>query len=219
MIFVNFKTYKNGSGERAVVLVKIMGNVAASTQIKIIPVVQLIDLRSVVSVTKLEVWVQKIDPISYGAHTGAALPEEVVNAGARGTFLNHSENKIQEFEDLRTSIEKARQVGLKTLLFSSSLQELERNTALKPDFLAYEPPELVGSTETSVATAQPEIIAKAVVIAKNAGVPLVVGAGINSQNDVRKSLQLGAVGVAVATDVVKATKPREELMDLTEGFK
>jgi len=30
---------------------------------------------------------------------------------------------------------------------------------------------------------------------------------------------LGAVGVAVATDVVKAEDPKKELLDLAEGFK
>jgi thiamine monophosphate synthase len=32
-------------------------------------------------------------------------------------------------------------------------------------------------------------------------------------------LELGAVGVAVASGVVKADNPREKLLDLTEGFK
>ena len=90
--------------------------------------------------------------------------------------------------------------------------------SLNPDFLAYEPPELIGGT-ISVATSQPEIIAKASVITKEAGIPLIVGAGINSCNDVKKSLEFGAVGVAVASDVIKSSNPRDELMDLTEGFK
>jgi thiamine monophosphate synthase len=37
--------------------------------------------------------------------------------------------------------------------------------------------------------------------------------------DVKKSLELGAVGVAVATAVVKATDPKAKLLELTEGFK
>jgi len=77
----------------------------------------------------------------------------------------------------------------------------------------------VGSTTTSVAEAQPEVISQAEEIARSAGLPLIVGAGIHNLSDVKKSLELGAVGVAVATDVVKSADPKKELMELTEGFK
>ncbi|MFH1971535.1 MAG: triose-phosphate isomerase [Patescibacteria group bacterium] len=217
MIFLNFKTYEEASGQKALSLVSIVEDVAISSQIKIIPVVQAIDLKEVVAKTKLEVWVQKIDSVSYGAHTGSILPEEIVSAGARGTFLNHSENKITDFDLLKRTIEKAKEVDLKTLVFCSSLEELERNKTLNPDFLSYEPPELIGG-DVSVAASQPDIIAKAAVISKGVGIPLIIGAGIASQEDVKKSLELGAVGVAVASHVVKSQNPRGSLMDLTEGF-
>lgn len=218
MIFINFKTYQEASGTKALSLVSIIEDVALSSQIKIIPVVQIIDLKEIVAKTKLEVWVQKIDPVTYGANTGSILPEELALSGARGTFLNHSENKIPDFEKLKSAIEKAKEVNLKTLVFCSSLEELETNKVLNPDFLAYEPPELIGGT-VSVASSQPDIIAKAAVITKEAGIPLIVGAGVNSREDIKKSLELGAVGVAVASHIVKSQNPRGSLMDLTEGFK
>ena len=217
MIFINFKTYEEASGAKALSLVSIIEDVALSTQIKIIPVVQIIDLKEIIAKTKLEVWVQKIDPVTYGANTGSILPEELVLSGARGTFLNHSENKISDFEKLKSAIEKAKEVNLKTLVFCSSLEELEQNKVLNPDFLAYEPSELIGGT-VSVASSQPDIIAKAAVITKGSGIPLIVGAGINSREDIKKSLELGAVGVAVASHIVKSQNPRGSLMDLTEGF-
>ena len=89
---------------------------------------------------------------------------------------------------------------------------------LKPTFVSYEPPELVGSKTTSVTQAKPEIITKAVRITKEHDLPLIVGAGIKSANDVRKSLEMGAVGVAVASDIVASENPREEILDLIEGF-
>lgn len=218
MIFLNFKTYQEASGANALSLVKTVEDVALLTQIKIIPVVQTIDLKEAVSQTRLEVWVQKIDPVGYGAYTGKVIPEEITSSGARGTFLNHSEDKLENFDLLKKLVEKAKQVNLKTLIFCCSLEELEKNKSLNPDFLAYEPPELIGGT-ISVATSQPEIIAKASVVTKEAGIPLIVGAGINSRDDVKKSLEFGAVGVAVASSVIKSSNPREKLMDLTEGFK
>jgi triosephosphate isomerase len=219
MIFVNYKTFEESSGPKALALTKILEEAAHESQVKIIPVIQIIDAESVVSGTTLEVWIQHVDPVSYGAHTGWTLPEEAARIGVSGVFLNHSEHKFDNFDALRTANEKSMSANLKTLVFAGSLDELKKITALAPTYVAYEPPELVGSTTISVAEAQPEIISQATEIAKSAGLPLIVGAGIHSLNDVKKSLELGAVGVAVATDIVKAVDPKKELMDLIEGFK
>jgi len=48
---------------------------------------------------------------------------------------------------------------------------------------------------------------------------LIVGAGVHQKEDVVKSLELGAIGVAVATDIVKAQDPKKEIEDLLAGFK
>jgi len=219
MIFVNYKTYEEGSGQKAISLTKILEQVAHATQVKIIPVVQIIDAETIIAGTTLEVWIQHIDPLNYGAHTGWTLPEEAVKAGISGVFLNHSEHKFDNFDALYTANEKAMSANLKTLIFASTLDELKKICDLAPTYVAYEPADLVGSTTTSVAEAQPEIISQAAEIARGFGLPLIVGAGIHSTNDVKRSLELGAVGVAVATDIVKATDPRKELTELTEGFK
>lgn len=219
MIFVNFKTYEQGSGQKAVALTRVLEEVAHETQVKIIPVVQIIDAEAVVAGTRLEVWIQHIDPVSFGPYTGWTLPEEAVRIGIRGVFLNHSEHKFEDWGELSKAVLRCREVDLKTLVFAGDLEEFKKVLELTPILAAYEPPELIGSTETSVAKAEPETIAKASVLAKEAGIPLIVGAGINSREDVKKSLELGAVGVAVATDVVKAEDPRKELLDLAEGFR
>lgn len=218
MIFVNFKTYEQGTGVNAINLTKILEDVAHDVQVKIIPVLQAADIKEAMEISKLEVWVQHIDPVEYGAHTGGILPEGVAEDGAMGTFLNHSEHKFKNFEDLQGAVARAKKVGLKTLIFAADLEELEKICSLSPTFAAYEPPELVGSKTTSVAQSKPDIIGKAVEITKLKELPLIVGAGIKSQEDVRVSLRLGAVGVAVASDIVTAPDPKKELMDLVQGF-
>ena len=219
MIFVNYKTFEESSGPKALLLTKTLEAVAHESQVKIIPVVQIIDAENVISSTTLEVWIQHIDPISYGAHTGWVLPEEAARVGVSGVFLNHSEHKFDNFDALKTANEKAMSANLKTLIFAGNLDELKKISELSPTYVAYEPPELVGSVTTSVAEAQPAVISQAEEIARSAGLPLIVGAGIHNIHDVKKSLELGAVGVAVATDVVKAVDPKKELTELTEGFK
>lgn len=219
MIFVNYKTYEEGSGDKACDLTKIIEAVARDSQIKIIPVVQVIDLKEVIASTSLEVWVQKVDPVDFGAHTGSIVPGEVVSSGAKGTFLNHSENKITDFGVLEKTVDACRDAGLKTLIFAGDIGELKKNLEVSPDYISYEPPELVGSETTSVSASKPEVISEAVNIARDAGVPLIVGAGIKTSEDIRVGLKLGAAGFAIASSIVKSADPKKELLDLVEGYK
>jgi len=219
MLFINFKTYDEGTGKNALELIKILEEVAETSQIKIIPVVQVTDIKEAVGISKLEIWTQNVDPVSFGSHTGSILPESVLEDGAVGTFLNHSERKFQDTISLQQTIERCGQLGLKTLVFASNLEELGTVSSFNPTLVAYEPPEFIGSITTSVTSAQPDIILKAVEIAKTHNLPLIVGAGIHSREDVKKSLELGATGIAVAKDILKAEDPKKELLDLIEGFK
>lgn len=219
MIFVNFKTYSAGTGTEALKLVKILESVSHEYQIKIIPVLQASDLKEASIATTLEIWSQHVDAVEMGANTGYILPEAVFEDGAMGTFLNHSEHKFADFKDLAKANLRAKEVGLKTLIFADGIEELKKVIELKPDFVSYEPPELVGSATTSVSSAHPDIISEAANLSHGFGIPLIVGAGIHLMDDVRKSLELGAVGVAVASDIVKSEDPKKEILDLVEGFR
>lgn len=219
MIFVNYKTFEESSGERSLALTKVLEEASIESNIKIIPVVQTLDAEKVVAGTTLEVWIQHVDPVNYGAHTGWTIPDEVAKIGISGVFLNHSEHKFSDFTALSGANKKALEVGLKTLIFAGGLDELKTVAALHPTFVSYEPASLIGSTTNSVARAQPEIISQAAGIAREAGVPLIVGAGVSSMEDVKKSIELGASGVAIATAVVKAPDPKAKLLELAEGFK
>lgn len=218
MIFVNFKTYEQGTGEKGLELIKILEGVAQEKQIRIIPVVQALDIKEASEGSTLEIWAQHVDPDNFGAHTGEIIPEAVKEDGATGTFLNHSEHKFQEFERLEKAQKRSSEVGLKTLIFAGDMKELEKILTLKPTYASYEPPELVGSKTTSVAEAKPEVIARAYELCQKARTPLIVGAGIKSIEDVRTSIKLGAVGVAVASDIVKSDNPEKEVLELAEGF-
>jgi triosephosphate isomerase len=219
MLFVNFKTYKESSGGRVFDLLSNVEVAGREAGVKVVAVVQASDIREATLASSLEIWAQHVDAVEYGAHTGSVLPEAVSVDGATGTFLNHSENKFRDKKDLESAILHCRKINLKTLIFAGDLEELELVLKFKPDFVAYEPPELVGSKTTSVAEAKPEVIAQAVELAHKARIPLIVGAGIKSQKDVRISVSLGADGVAVASDIVKAKDPKKETLELLEGFK
>lgn len=220
MIFVNFKTYQEATGEKAISLAKIVKECAAETGLMIVSAVQTADLRECVQSGGGEIWAQHVDGVEFGRHTGAVLPEAVLADGAKGTFLNHSEHKfdVDSWGELELAVKRSKEVGLKTLVFGSNMDELREIAALKPDFLAYEPPDLIASKETSVAQANPDAIKEAVKIAEEVGIPLVVGAGVKSREDVQVSLSLGARGVAISSDIVLAQDPKKEIMYIAEGF-
>jgi triosephosphate isomerase len=221
MIFVNFKTYKEGTGEKAVKLAGVCEEIAKKSKIEIIPVVQVVDLYHVKHrFPKLGIWIQHLDPHPPGKYSGWTNLEAVIEAGASGTILNHSEHQIPP-GTVRQIIKRAkssdtRYKEFKILVCCKSSGQAERLAKFKPDFLAYEPPELIGSREKSVASEKPKAIANLVKMVLD--IPIIVGAGIHSQRDVEISLKMGAKGILVATDVVLAKNPKKELEDLAKGF-
>ncbi len=200
IIVINFKTYKQG--EAAIKLAKAVEKVDKN----IIVGVQASDIYEIAKTTKLKVYAQHVEYFWPGRHTGYVLPEAVKKDGAIGTFLNHSEHKLS-FKILKKTIKRCREAGLKVLVFASSLKEAKKISKLKPDYLVYEPPELVGG-KISVSKAKPELIEK---IAKKIKMPFLVGAGIHSSKDFKKALELGSSGIAVSSSICKAKNPEKKL--------
>jgi len=94
---------------------------------------------------------QHIDEIDFGKNTGFLLPESVKQAGAEATLLNHSEHRL-DFDLLKSSIERAKQAELKTVVCARDVEDAKKIAHLNPDFIAIEPPELIG-TKTSISEA------------------------------------------------------------------
>lgn len=213
MIIVNFKTYETATGEEARKLGEICRKARDETDKDIIVSPTAEDLLRLDHVD-IPVFSQHIDSADPGSHTGHTLVENVQDAGATGTLLNHSERRIPE-KDIKNAVEKARKEGLTTIVCAQSPEECEKLSKYNPDYIAYEPPELIGG-DTSVSEAQPEIIQRAV---KSSGdVPTLTGAGIKDTEDVRKSIELGCEGILVASGIIKAEEPYEELIQLTKGL-
>jgi triosephosphate isomerase len=143
--------------------------------------------------------------------------EAVVEAGAGGTLVNHSEHQVPPGTIKKVQSSKFK-VHFQIVVCAKTLGQAERLVRLKPDFLAYEPPELIGAQQASVATVQAKTIKKVVEIGKGRNVPVVVGAGIHSAEDVKISLKMGAVGILVSSYVVLAKEQKKALEELAEAF-
>ncbi|QKQ98658.1 triose-phosphate isomerase [Candidatus Nanohaloarchaea archaeon] len=211
MIIINTKAYRKGVGKDLEQLVKTCTEMVDPENL--IFSVQPEDLLRLEE-TDVEVFAQHLDPVEPGSHTGSILGEGIVEAGASGTLLNHSENRL-ESEQIKASVEKAKELGLNTVVCAQSPEECREFKEFEPDYIAFEPPELIGG-DTSVAEAEPEIIEEAV--EASAPVPALTGAGIKTAEDVSKSLEHGCEGVLVASGVVKAEKPGEAVEELVKGL-
>ncbi len=213
IIIINFKTYVKSTGENAIRLAKICEEVAFKTKTDIRICVCSTDINSVSKAVKIPVYSEHIDPEQLGKHTGAIPPEAVKAEGATGTLINHSEDKVP-FEEVSKAIIRAKEVGLKSIVCATTPEKAEDAALLKPDFVAVEPPELIGG-DISVSSAQPEIISESVKRVKERhDVPLLVGAGVKTKEDVKIALELGADGVLVASGITKAEDPKKALIGL-----
>ncbi|MCD6140544.1 MAG: triose-phosphate isomerase [Thermococcus sp.] len=214
IIAINFKTYAQATGERALKIAKAAEEVYKETGVTIVVAPQLADLYRIAQEVEIPVFAQHIDPIKPGSHTGHVLPEAVKEAGAVGTLLNHSENRMI-LADLEAAIRRAEEVGLMTMVCSNNPAVSAAVAALTPNYVAVEPPELIG-TGIPVSKAKPEVITNTVELVKkvNSGVKVLTGAGISSGEDVKKALELGTVGVLLASGVTKAKDPEKAIRDL-----
>ena len=218
IIIVNFKTYKESTGDNAIKLAEICNKIAEETKTSIAVAVQSTDIYRISRIVSIPVLSQHIDAIGFGKNTGFLLPESVKQAGAEATLLNHSEHRL-DFDLLKKSIEGAKQAELKTVVCARDVEDAKKIAHLNPDFIAVEPPELIGG-KISVSEAKPEVISDSVKLIKsiNNKIKVLCGAGIHNKDDVKKSIELGADGILVASGVVKAENQELALRDLVNGL-
>ncbi|MFX1508781.1 MAG: triose-phosphate isomerase [Promethearchaeota archaeon] len=219
LILVNLKTYKESMGDKAVALAKMAEEVSNEVGVCVALAPQFTDLQRVASSTEVPVFAQHLDAVTPGRGTGAILAEAVVEAGAIGTLLNHSERQLK-LSDLEASLGRAKEVGLKVCVCSNNQAVSGAAAALGPDFIAVEPPELIG-TGIPVSQTQPEVVTATVSTIKsinNKVIPL-CGAGISTGDDVKAALKLGTYGVLLASGVTKAKDPKKVLHDMAKHAK
>ena len=218
IILINYKTYSEATGKKAVKLSKIAEEINRETEVTIAVAPQVADLASVCNVVSIPVFAQHIDPIVPGNSTGHVLLESVKEAGAIGTLINHSERRLK-LCDIETIIARTREASMVSVVCTNNAAVSEAAAALKPDIVSLEPPELIG-TGIPVSKSRPEVVTETVTLVKHVN-PCVVtlcGAGITKGDDVAAALKLGTKGVLVASGIVKAKEPRKVIMEFAEAI-
>jgi len=214
IIILNLKTYPEINQGGALRLTKMCEQVASETGIEFVVCPQQADLGLLCKNVELPVFAQHIDNVSPGSTTGWVTPESVKSAGARGTLINHSEHRIG-IADISDLITRCRQLDLISLVCTNDLSVSRACAVLKPDFVAVEPPELIGG-DISVTTADPEIVRRTVDSIRKIApeVRVLTGAGVKNGDDVAMAVELGTCGVLLASGVVRSKDPLKTLYDL-----
>jgi len=214
LILVNLKTYQEGSGQRAHMIATAAERVAEESGVTIGLAPGYIDLHPLCHHFRIPIYAQHVDGSEPGAHTGQVTVSAIKTAGAAGSLLNHSERRLT-LAEIESSLQGLRVHKLLSVICTNNEATSAGAAALAPDFVAIEPPDLIGSG-VSVSKANPEIIRRSVaaVHTVNPGVKVLTGAGIQSGECVKIALELGTDGVLLASSVVKSKDPVGVLRDL-----
>ena len=217
-LVINLKNYSEILGHNSVKIAEDAKNVTLVNHKEIIIAPP---PSSILTLSKLKVPIvsQHVDDASLGATTGYIIPEIVKSYGAIGSIINHSEHKI-EHSQIRNLVNRLRKLNMISIVCADDLKEVEALSQFSPDFLAIEPPELIGKG-IAVSKANPSIIKDSVHVVKgiSSTVKVLCGAGIVTKIDVEKALELGAEGILISSGVVKSTSWYDKILELSSVLK
>ncbi len=203
MFIINAKNYEEIAGDKIIKFVKTAEKISKKYKIKIAiaPPQHLIGL---VAKSSIPILAQHIDDSKVGSTTGFIIPELLKKSKVGGSLINHSEHRISS-KEIEKLVLKLKELKMISVLCVKNVAETRKYAKLNPNYIAIEPPELIGSGK-AVSKERPELITKAadaVKAAKN-NTKLLCGAGIVSGEDVAKAVELGSKGILVASGIVKA---------------
>jgi len=213
-ILINLKTYTEGAGQRAHAIAGAAEQVAGESGAAIGIAPSYLDLHPLAMHYAIPVYAQHVDGVEPGAFTGHITADAIKAAGAAGSLVNHSERRLT-LAGIEASVRALQALKLSSVVCTNNEATSAAAAALAPEYVAIEPPELIGSG-VSVSKANPGIIRNSVatVHAVNPKVKVLTGAGIQSGECVKIAVDLGTDGVLLASGVVKAKDPGAVLRDL-----
>ena len=222
ILILNFKNYQEIEGQKGIELArsvqKVSESFGGSIQLVVAPPQPALSL--VKQNVNIPVFAQHLDYAEAGSTTGYFIPEMARSFGAEGSLVNHSEHRIDELDTIHGLVNRLRSLQMVSVVCARTASEVSTLATFEPDYIAIEPPELIGSGR-AVSKENPSIVTDSINAAakmsQNARV--ICGAGITDANDVSSALKLGAVGILVASGIIKATSWIDKITELASGFK
>ncbi|MGJ3509449.1 triose-phosphate isomerase [Enemella sp. A6] len=214
-LIVNPKAYLGGAD--TLKLAKLTDELAGEFGVDVIFTAQHVDLRMVAeATTHLTVTAQHMDPITPGRGMGHILPDSLVEAGAKAVVLNHAEHPL-ELATLDATLERAREVGLMTIVCADSDAQCKAVAHLGPDVMICEPTANIGTGEMDSG----DYIERTTRIVKDVDPNILViqAAGVSRGDDVARVLQQGADGSGGTSGIIKHPDWREILTEMFTAIK
>ncbi|HKX80957.1 MAG TPA: triose-phosphate isomerase [Nitrososphaera sp.] len=215
-LIINFKNYEEASAAGTVKLAKAAQEVAKKTKAGIILAPPQPALALVAKSVDVPVFCQHVDAEKPGSTTGYFVPEVAKSYGASGSLVNHSEHRI-EIKSIASVVERLRSLDMVSVVCARTPHEVMEISVFEPDYVAIEPPELIGSG-VAVSKANPAIITKSIEAADRRS-KVICGAGITDKADVKAAIKLGSRGILVASGVIKAASWSAKISELASGMK
>ncbi len=215
-LIINFKNYAEVSGDKAIKLTKAAQAVSKKLKAEIVVAPPQPALAIVAKSVRMPVISQHVDDEKVGSSTGYFLPELAKSYGAVGSLINHSEHRI-EMKHIASLVERLRSLHMTSIVCAREPWEVMEISVFQPDFIAIEPPELIG-TGRAVSKENPAIITKSIEAAGSRS-KVICGAGITSKDDVAKAIELGSHGILVASGIIKASSWPNKIAELAAGMK
>jgi triosephosphate isomerase (TIM) len=215
-LIINFKNYEEVSADRAIKLAEAAREIAEELKIEIVVAPPAPVLALIANKIQIPVICQHVDNEKMGPSTGFIVPEIAKSYGASGSLINHSEHRIER-TSIASLVERMRKLGMASIVCAQEPHEVAEISTLHPDFIAIEPPELIGSGR-AVSRENPAIITKSIE-ATGSRSKVICGAGITDKDDVTKAMELGSQGILVASGIVKATSWEKKITELAYGMK
>lgn len=216
-LIINFKNYEEVSADKAIKLAESARRVAEKLKIEIVVAPPQPVLALIAKNIQIPVICQHIDNEMMGPSTGFIVPEIAKSYGAVGSLINHSEHRM-EMSSIACLVERMRKLGMASIVCAQEPHEVVEISTLQPDFIAIEPPELIGSGR-AVSKENPAIITKSIQGAAGSRSSVICGAGITDKGDVAKAMELGSQGILVASSIVKANSWEKKITELASGMK
>jgi triosephosphate isomerase len=218
VLIINFKNYREVLGENSIRLSMEAGIISKEIGLEIIVAPPAPMLYAVANQSSIPVYSQKLDNEEEGKSTGALIPESVKKAGCKGSILNHSESRMK-YDVIRDLISRMKRNSLSACVCVETVSEMKKMLKLSPEFLAIEPPELIGSG-VAVSKARPELITRSVSVVREGKYKgrVLCGAGIVDAHDVAIAKKLGIEGVLVSSSVVKSNDWKKKITELASAL-
>ena len=192
-------------GDQIIELARIADEASKKYDVQVIYTTPYANIEKVAQCTdNIYVFAPHMDNIPVGRGLAYILPESLKQAGASGVMLNHAEKPLF-LRTLCGTVQRARELGLYTVVCADSETEIKAVAQIGPDIIIAEPTELIGMGQMGdigYVTASIDTVHSV-----DSNILVLVGAGITCGQDVYDVIYAGADASGASSGIVCSANP------------